>query len=70
MKQELYKKLKNICIEKFQTSNNKTIFQKILNILSTENCFEKMPFEISYNILLDLGFSKKEALEIYSKLVE
>lgn len=72
MKQELYKSLSDICEKKLAMASNDEVakYQSIKKILSHENCFEKINFEIAMNILFDLGFEKNQALEIYQKLIE
>ena len=41
----------------------------IKKILLDEKCFFKMNIDDAYNILLDLGYSKEEALNAYKKLI-
>ena len=52
--------------------DNELLFTKltiIKKILSDEKCFFKMPIDDAYNILLDLNYTKDEALNIYKQLV-
>ena len=69
MKQKIYNELIVLCKKKIETSQKPEKFEKILKIIQTEDAFERMTFDISMNILLDLGFSNNDALEVYKKLI-
>lgn len=41
----------------------------IKKLLSDDKCFFKISFEDAYNILIDLGYSENDAIDVYKKLV-
>ena len=70
MKQELNKLLLEKCEQKLvENDSDKAQYESIKKILSHEDCFDKIPFEVAMNILSDLGFSDDDALELYKKLI-
>ena len=71
MKQEIYKNLIELCDEKLKNATSQDLkkFESIKKILSHEDCFDKIQFEVAYNILIDLGFKKNEAMDLYKKLI-
>ena len=70
-KEQIYKDLLKICEKKLQNDQKKQqIYQNIKKILSFPNPFEEISFEVAMNILSDLGFSKKQAIEIHRQLVD
>ena len=70
-KEEIYKNLSEICQKKLQNEPKKQkIYQNIEKILSYKNSFKQISFEVAINILLDLDFSKQQAVEIYKQLVK
>ena len=72
---KIINKLKKECVfllEKSKTKKNEKdiqLYSTILEILSSENAFSKMDIEVSLNILLDLGYTSKDALKIYNQLI-
>lgn len=70
-KEQIYQNLMEICEKKLQNDPKKQqIYQNIKKILSFPNPFEEISFEVAMNILSDLGFSKKQAIEIHRQLVD
>lgn len=67
--------LRKICENKLEhaklTNNSKKVetFENIHNILSFDDAFNKLQVEVSFNILLDLGFTKAQAKKIYADLI-
>lgn len=59
----------NILLEKEQNETEKTKYNLIKKILEDKDCFFKLDAETSYSIIRDLGFDKKETLEIYQELI-
>lgn len=50
-------------------SDNLLILQKIINILKDNNCFLKIKIDLALNILVEIGYSKEEAKDIYVRLI-
>ena len=70
-KEQIYQNLMEICEKKLQNDPKKEqIYQNIKRILSFPNSFEDISFEVAMNILSDLGFSQKQATEVYKKLID
>jgi hypothetical protein len=62
----------NVLLKKFKLENNKPLEEKhnlIATLLSHNNCFFKLPMDIAFNILSDLGYNNQQCLEIYKQLV-
>ena len=71
MKEEIYQHLMEICQQKLQNYTEKQqVYENIAKILSYTNPFEQISYEVAINVLLDLDYSKQEAVEIYKQLVE
>jgi hypothetical protein len=54
-------------------SNNDNEAQKkyflIKTLLNDDDCFFKIPIEIAFSILSDLGYNEEESTAIYNKLI-
>ncbi len=44
-------------------------YYSILQILKSENCFDKLDSEIAINLLLDLNYNLDQAIKLYSKII-
>lgn len=59
-------------IEKFKNSGDKENLEKqvvICHLLGNDDCFKMIRIEMALSILLDLGYEKDEAMEVYKKLI-
>ena len=59
----------SILIEKEQNPKEKARYNLIKQILEDKNCFFKLDTETACTIIRDLGFDKKETLDIYQELI-
>lgn len=59
----------SILIEKEQNPKEKAKYNLIKQILKDKDCFFKLDAEASCTIIRDLGFDKKETLDIYQELI-
>ena len=59
----------SILIEKEQNPKEKAKYNLIKQILKDKDCFFKLDAETSCTIIRDLGFDKKETLDIYQELI-
>ncbi len=50
-------------------STKKQIYATIMKILDTPNAFNFIDAGTSLNVLIDLGYSKEEAVKIYEQLI-
>lgn len=66
----MQKKLKELCNKLIEENKDEEKYQTILKLLEEEQCFFKLSIEDSISILMDLGFTKEEALNIYTELID
>lgn len=69
--EELKQKCKIFLNENIEKADSKKIklYTNILNILNSENFFNKLDAEITLNILTDLEVSQEKALQTYIQLI-
>ena len=69
--EELKQKCKFFLNENIEKADSKKIklYTNILNILNSENFFNKLDAEITLNILTDLEVSQEKALQTYIQLI-
>ena len=59
-------------IEKFKKLGDEENLERqvvISHLLENVDCFKMIKIEMALSILLDLGFEKEEAMEVYKKLI-
>lgn len=59
-------------LSKYQNESNTNkikLFTTIKSILESDKPFNKLDAEISLNILIDLGYSPQQAIQVYSQIV-
>lgn len=68
---DILDELKKKCIEvaKQCDESQKGKYLAILDILREEDCFKKLDAPIALNILIDLGYGKKEAEQRYIQIL-
>ena len=64
----LKEKCQTLCNE-HQEGSKKRIYESIMNILNSPDAFSFIDAGTSLNILIDLGYSKNEAIKLYQTLI-
>lgn len=64
----LKEKCQTLCNE-HQEGSKKRIYESIMNILNSPDAFSFIDIGTSLNILIDLGYSKNEAIKLYEVLI-
>ena len=71
-KERILENLKDKCqklLNENQIDSKKKIYESIMNILNSPDAFSFIDAGTSLNILIDLGYSKAEAIKVYGILI-
>ncbi len=71
-KEKILNSLKEKCqklLNEHQEDSKKRIYESIMNILNSPDAFSFIDAGTSLNILIDLGYSKAEAIKVYGILI-
>lgn len=71
-KEKILNSLKDKCqklLNENQIDSKKKIYESIMNILNSPDAFSFIDIGTSLNILIDLGYSKAEAIKVYGILI-